>query len=138
MTAEAVEWCQRDTVRRHVRRAAMLIAVGRDLHAARRNLEWRMANLSSVDRSTGAVREPRLQKRPTTIALQFGCPRSRAQQPIERLAVLRAAAAPARIARRRLFRARFFADSFTLFATRAHRSAPNQAPLGTVKKGDAA
>jgi hypothetical protein len=26
----------------------MLIAVGRDLHAARRNLEWRMANLSSV------------------------------------------------------------------------------------------
>jgi len=138
MTVEAVEWFQRDTVRRHVRRAAMLIAVGRDLHAARRNLEWRMANLSSVDRSAGDVREPRLQKRPPTIALQFGCPRSCAQQPIERLAVLRAAAAPARIARRRLFRARFFADSFTLFATRAHRSAPNQAPLGTVKKGDAA
>ena len=47
------------------------------------------------------------------------------------------ATVPARIARnpRRLFRARFFADSFTLFATRAHRSAPNQAPLRTVKKG---
>ena len=69
MTAEAVEWCQRDTVRRHVRRAAMLIAVGRDLHAARRNLEWRMAHLS-VDRSAGAVRKPRLQKRSPTIALQ--------------------------------------------------------------------
>ena len=47
------------------------------------------------------------------------------------------ATVPARIARnpRRLFRARFIADSFTLFATRAHRSAPNQAPLRTVKKG---
>ena len=33
------------------------------------------------------------------------------------------------------FRARFFADYFTLFATRAHRSAPNEAPLRTVKKG---
>ena len=70
MTAELVEWCQRDTVLRHVRRAAMLIAVGRDLHAARRNLEWRMANLSSVDRSAGAAREQRLQNRPPTIALQ--------------------------------------------------------------------
>ena len=51
--------------------------------------------------------------------------------------MLKATAAPARIARtpRRLFRARFFADYFTLFATRAHTSAPNQAPLRTVKKG---
>ena len=47
------------------------------------------------------------------------------------------AVAPARIAGkpRRLFLARFFADSFTLFATRAHRSAPNQAALKIVKKG---
>ena len=59
MTAELVEWCQRDTVLRHVRRAAMLIAVGRDLQAAPR--KWRMANLSSVDRSAGAIREQRLQ-----------------------------------------------------------------------------
>jgi len=71
MTAELVEWCQRDTVLRQVRRAAMLIAVGRDLHAARRPLHgnggWQ---ISSVDRSAGAVREQRLQNRPPTIALQ--------------------------------------------------------------------
>jgi hypothetical protein len=36
---------------------------------------------------------------------------------------------------RRPFLARFLADYFTLFAKRAHRTAPNQAPLRTVKKG---
>src|SRR5436190_24078817 len=54
-----------------------------------------------------------------------------------RSSVLKATAAPARIARnpRRLFRARFFADYFTLFAKRAHRSAPNQALLELSKRG---
>ena len=52
------------------RRAAMLAVGGRGLRAARRNLEWRMADLSAVDRSADAIREPRLRKRRPTIALQ--------------------------------------------------------------------
>lgn len=38
---------------------------------------------------------------------------------------------------RRSLCARFFADCFTLFATRVHRSAPNGAAPTTVKKGTA-
>ena len=60
----------RATWRRNVRRPAMLIAVGRDLYAARRKLQWRIASFSSADRCVGAAREPRPQKRPPTIALQ--------------------------------------------------------------------
>ena len=57
--------------KRESRRAAILVAAKRNPHAARRNLEWRRAHLSPVDRNGGAVRGQRLRKRPLTIALQF-------------------------------------------------------------------
>ena len=53
------------------RRAARLIAAKRHLLVARRNLEWRVADLSFVHRIVGAVREPHPGKRPRTSARPY-------------------------------------------------------------------